>query len=147
MYVPMKLDIPPDQHEKLKEAVDCGKSVSMKVNIGGGKKSNRHIFLLTNSQRSRLARAKLMNKSSVNIKLSKKQVKVNKEQRGGFLGSLVGLASKILPTLLGGLTTGLISGGIEKAVSGRGVGAGLYLHKSHRNRAGDGLYLTNLAIA
>ena len=35
----MKLDIAPDQHEKLKDAVNHGKSVSMKINIGGGKKN------------------------------------------------------------------------------------------------------------
>ena len=134
----MKLDISPDQHEKLKDAVTHGKSVSMKVNIGGGKKAGHNLFLITNSQRNRLARAKVMNKSSVNIKLSKKQVKANMEHRGGFLGTLIGLASKVLPTLLGGLATGLISGGIEKAVSGRGVDNNLW--KSVR-RAGDGLYL------
>ena len=42
--------------------------------------------------------------------------------------------------LLGGLSTGLISGGIEKAVSGRG----LFLHPSGRGGGcggGDGLYL------
>ena len=140
MYIPMKLDISPDQHEKLKDAVNQGKSVSMKVNVGS-KKAGRHMFLVTDSQRSRLTRAKLMNKSTVNIKLSKKQVKMNTEHRGGFLGTLLGLASKVLPTLLGGLATGLISGGIEKAVSGRGVGDGLYLHKSDRSTNGDGLYL------
>ena len=71
-----------------------------------------------------------MKKSTVTIKLSKKQVKVNAEHRGGFLGTLLGVAAKVLPTLLGGLATGLISGGIEKAVSGRGVGDGLYLQKA-----------------
>ena len=131
MYTPIKLNISSDQHEKLKEAVNHGKSVSIKVHIDG-KKAGRHLFLLTHSQRRRLDRAKLINKSTMNIKLSKKQVKANAEHRGGFLGTLLGLASKVLPTLLGGLATGLISGGIEKAVSGRGVsgGDGLYLYKS-----------------
>ena len=125
----MKLDVTPDQHQKLKDAVNHGKSVSMKVNVGG-KRTGRHMFLITHSQRNRLTRAKLLNKSSVNIRLSKKQLRANTEHRGGFLATLLGLASKVLPTLLGGLATGLISGGIEKAVSGRGVGDGLYLHKS-----------------
>ena len=40
------------------------------------------------------------------------------------------LAVSILPTILSGLTTGLLSGGINKAISGSGaVGDGLYLHK------------------
>ena len=131
MYEPVKLDIAPGQHEKLKDAVTLKKAVSIKVNIGGGGKETDHqLFLLTNAQRNRLTRAKLMNKSTVTIKLSKKQVKVNAEHRGGFLGTLLGVAAKVLPTLLGGLATGLISGGIEKAVSGRGVGDGLYLQKA-----------------
>ena len=88
------------------------------------------MFLLTTAQRNRVTRATMMNKSTITIKLSKKQVKANAEHRGGFLGALLGVASKVLPTILGGLATGLISGGIEKAVSGRGVGDGLYLHKS-----------------
>ena len=37
---------------------------------------------------------------------------------------LAGLAAKALPTLLGGLATGLLSGAVKKAVSARG----LYLH-------------------
>ena len=128
MFTPIKLNISPDQHEKLKDAVKHEKSVSMKVTING-KKSHRP-FLLTHSQLKRLERAKSMNKLTMNLKLSKKQVKANAEHRGGFLGALLGLASRFLPTLLGGLATGLISGGVEKAVSGRGVGDGLYLYKS-----------------
>ena len=134
-YDSLKLDISPDQHGKLKHAVENGKSVSMRVNIG--KRAGRHTFLLTHSQRKRLERARLMNKANVSIKLSKKQVKANAEHRGGFLGTLIGLATRALPTILGGLATGLISGGIEKAVSGRGLqssmGNGLYLHKSGRS--------------
>ena len=135
-YDAVKLDISPDQHEKLKDAAENGKSVSMRVNIG--KKAGRHTFLLTHSQRNRLDRAKLMKKANVVIKLSRKQIKANAEHRGGFIGTLLGLASKVLPTLLGGLATGLISGGIEKAVTGRGLqsssssGNGLYLYKSGR---------------
>ena len=133
-YDTVKLDISPDQHEKLKHAAENGKSVSMRVNIS--KKAGRHTFLLTHSQRNRLERAKLMKKANVIIKLSRKQIKANAEHRGGFIGTLLGLASKVLPTLLGGLATGLISGGIEKAVTGRGFqssnGNGLYLYKSGR---------------
>ena len=107
-----------------------------------------------------------MNKSSITIKLSKNQVEANVKHKGGFIGTLLGLASKVLPTLLGGLATGLISGGIEKAIGGSGLhnhqcGNGLYLHKSGhsvkiipirgrgvqllpkklRGVSGDGLYL------
>ena len=115
----------------------------MKVNIdtnscSSSSKKKNHIFLLTHSQLQRLERARLIGKPTVNIKLSKKQVMANMEHRGGFLGTLLGLASRIAPTLLGGLATGLISGGIEKAVSGRGLRS----HHHHRHRSGgNGLYL------
>ena len=69
--------------------------------------------------------------------MSKKRVKANKQYRGGFLGMLAALAAKALPTLLGGLATGLVSEAVEKAIGGRG----LYLHPSGRRGDGDGLYL------
>ena len=43
----------------------------------------------------------------------------------GFLGMLASLAARALPTILTGLTTGLLSGGINKAISGDGP----FLHK------------------
>ena len=138
MYTPIKLDISTDQHEKLKKAVQQKKAVSMKVNVNGSGKKNKYTFLLTHSQQQRLERARLIGKPTANIRLSKKQVMANMEHRGGFLGTLLGLASKFAPTLLGGLATGLISGGIERAVSGRG----LHSHPtSSTRRGGDGLYL------
>ena len=37
--------------------------------------------------------------------------------------------SRALPTILSGVATGLLSGGINKAISGGAAGDGLYLHK------------------
>ncbi len=78
---------------------------------------------------------------------------------------LASLAATALPwltkTILPGLATGLISGGVEKAISGSGIekdgffiqrngeccegtysGKGLYLNPTgYRTRYGDGLYL------
>ena len=71
--------------------------------VGGGK----HVFLLTHSQIQLLDGAKLIGKSTLNIHLSKKQVKANVQHRGGFRGMLAGLAAKALPALLGGLATDL----------------------------------------
>ena len=42
-------------------------------------------------------------------------------------GRTITLAARVLPTILSGLTTGLLSGGINKAISGSGDG--LYQHK------------------
>ena len=41
----------------------------------------------------------------------------------------IALAARTLPTILSKLTTGLLLGGINKAISGSGIGDGLYLHK------------------
>ena len=128
----MKLNISNDQHEKLNKAINEQKAVSIRVDANGGK----HVFLLTHSQIQRLERAKMIGKSTLNIHLSKKQVKANVQHRGGFLGMLAGLAAKALSVLLGELATGLVSGAVEKALGGRG----LYLHPSGRQN-GDGLYL------
>ena len=62
---------------------------------------------------------------------------------GGFLGMLAGLASRFLPSLLGGLATGIISAGVEKAVKGHGI---FLCKQGHRYRVepveGNGLYLS-----
>ena len=82
-----------------------------------------------------MERAKLIEQSTLNIHLSKKQVKANVQQLGGFLEMLAALASEALLTLPGGLATLLVSEIVEKAVGGRGR---LHLHQSGR---GDGVYL------
>ena len=56
------------------------------------------------------------------------------------------LVARALPTIMTGLTTGLLSGGINKAIIGKGVGDGLHLHKHGKcyrvqKMKGDGLYL------
>ena len=64
--------------------------------------------------------------------MSARQVAKNVSYTGVFLGMLASLAARTiplvaraLPTIFSGLTTGLLSGGINKAISGDG----LYLHK------------------
>ena len=59
---------------------------------------------------------------------------------------VIPLVTRALPTILSGLTTGLLSGGINKAISGKGAGDGLYLHKHDKyyrvqKMKGDGPYL------
>ena len=108
MYQSVKLDISQDQRKKLHDAVRLRKSVSIKTNVNSKGKQK---FLLTNSQVQRIERARLIGKKTATIHLSKKQVIANVEYKGGFLSTLLGLAARALPTILGGLTTGLISGG------------------------------------
>ena len=78
----------------------------------------------------------------------------NVSYTGVFLGVLaslaaraIPLAARVLPTILSGLTTGLLSGGINKMIGGSGAfGDGLYLHKQDKcyrvqKCKGNGLYL------
>ena len=77
----------------------------------------------------------------------------NVSYTGGLIGMLASLAgraiplvARALPPILSGLTTDLLSGGINKAISGKGVGDGLYVHKHEKcyrvqKMKGDGLFL------
>ena len=57
----------------------------------------------------------------VQIRTSARLVAKNVSYTGGFLGMLASLAARALPTLLTGLATDLLSGGISKAISGNGL--------------------------
>ena len=156
MYTPTKVDVATSQHEKIKKALGGQKSIVVKINLRAS--NGNHVLLLTNAQIGRMKRARLIGKPSVSIRLSKKQVKANTQHRGGFLPMLAALAARALPMLLSGLTTGVLSGVVSKAISGNGLyppppphpssssggrrrrrqsggsggggGDGLYLHKS-----------------
>ena len=86
----------------------------------------------------------MIEKHQVTLHLGKRQVQANVQHQGGFLGMLAGLAAKALPSIFGGLATGLVSGAVKQAVGG---GNGLYLNKlGHCVKIdpvrGNGLYLT-----
>ena len=112
-------------------------------------------MLLTPAQINRLDKAQVEGRR-VQIRLSARQVAKNVSYTGGFIGMLtslaaraIPLAARVLPTILSGLTTGLLSGGINKAISGSGGAArdGLYLHKHPKccrvqKCKGNGLYLS-----
>ena len=96
-----------------------------------------HVLLLTPAQINRLDKAQVEGRRS-QIHMSAKQVEKNASHTVGFLGILVSLAARAiplaaraiplaaraLPTILSGLTTGLLSGGINKAISGSGAALG-----------------------
>ena len=87
--------------------------------------------------------------------MSARQGAKNVTYTGEFLAALaslvaraIQLAARVLPAIMSGLATGLLSGGIHKAISGSdgAVGDGLYLHmhdKCYRVQKlkGNGLYL------
>ena len=137
MYTPVKVNV--GSTDKLKEAILRQKGASVRLKLDG---AGEHTLLLTRGQIAKIERSRLIGKHKLTIRFSKKQVQANVQHQGGFLGMLAGLAAKALPSILAGLTTGLVSSAVEKA-----VGSGLYLHKSgHCVRVepvkGNGLYLT-----
>ena len=148
LYKPIKVNVPETIHDKLKVAVARGgaskKAISVKVKLDG-EQQQRHTLLLTRAQIEKLERARMIGKKSATVRLSRKQVQVNIKHEGGFLGMLAALAARALPSLLGGLATGLVSGAVEKAITSSGKG--LYLQKKGCTAKvqlvkGNGLYLT-----
>ena len=109
-------------------------------------------LLLTSRQALRLKKGK----KRVVIRMKARQLKANMTYEGGFLSVLAGLAGRALPTVLAGLSSGLLSGLVEKAVKGDGLylqksghcykvdpvkGDGLFLSPHHAISHGDGLFL------
>ena len=149
MYVQYKVNVSHNQVDTLKDAIRLKKGVTLCFPKGGI--SYDHVLLLTPAQINRLDNAQVQRKR-IQIPLSAKQVARNVSYTGGFVGMLASLAARAipivaraLPTILSGLTTGLLSGGINEAIGGR-VGDGLYLHKHDKcyrvqKMKGEGLYL------
>ena len=149
MFIPYKVNVSESQIDTLKDAIRLKKGVVLNFPKGGIR--GDHELLLTPSQVNRLDKAQSSGKLA-HLRLSAKQVARNASYTGGFLGMFASLAARALPlvaralpTIMTGLTTGLLSGGINKAICGKGVGDGLYLHKHDKcyrvqKMEGDGLY-------
>ena len=105
-------------------------------------------LLLTPGQIIKMKNAKMEGKKSITLRFSRKQVRANVQHESGFLSAILSVASKVLPTLLTGLASGVIGGLAEKAISKSG--SGLYLGKRGRGVSkihlveGGGLYLSPL---
>ena len=161
MYILYKVNVSDNQVDTLKDAIRLKKGnslVSKRLHRGD------HVMLLTQAQINRLDNAQVQGRR-VQIRLSARQGARNVSYTGGFIGMLASLAARALsfvaralPAILSGLTTGLLSGCINKAISGRGAvmlvnthdkcyrlqkmkGNGLYLAPLPRIVEGDGLFL------
>ena len=140
----MKTVVPEKWHEKLKTLVVKDKILPIKLTLEDGDDT----LLLTKGQIIKMGEAKRAGKKDILLRFSRKQVHANLHHEGGFLAGLAGLATKLLPTLLGSLATGVIGGLAERAISKSGTG--LYLTKRGRGCAeinlveGGGLYLSPL---
>ena len=139
MYKPVRVRIPENVHEKLKVLVGQDSRMPVKISLAEG----NDLLLLTPGQILIMEKAKRDGKKSVVFRFSRKQVRANVKHEGGFLGALMSMAAKVLPTLLTGLASGVIGGLAEKA-----IGSGLYLGKRGRGASrihlvkGGGLYLS-----
>ena len=148
LFIEHKIHIPTDQHTKLKRAI-TGKSkqVSLKISNGDLQKQGSDTLLLTTGQILKLQQAR-SNGTACTIIMRRKQIDANTKHEGGFLSLLAGLASKVLPVLLGGLASGVISGGIERAITSKKKGDGFFLNKNNSwyklspSAQGRGLYLS-----
>ena len=144
MYTTVKTVVPENWHEKLKTLITKDKILPIKLVLNDGNDT----LLLTKGQIIKMDEAKRAGKKNILLRFSRKQVRANLQHEGGFLAGLAGLATKILPTLLGSLATGVIGGLAERAISKSGTG--LYLAKRGRGCTeinlveGGGLYLSPL---
>ncbi len=157
-YIQFNVTVSESQKDKLQNAIKSKKAVSLRLSKNDLTGSD--LLLLTQSQINNILKARSQNKG-ITLKLSGKQIQANLKVEGGFIGMLLNLAARVLPTLLGGLATGAISAGVEKAI-GSGVvekdgffiqkdgkcyegtysGEGLYLSPSrYKAQHGNGLYL------
>ena len=106
MYKPVKVHVPEKVHEKLKSLIVKDKVMPIKINLQEGD----DILLLTPGQIIKIRDAKIEGKQSIILRFSRKQVQANIKHEGGFLSAIMSVASKVLPTLLTGLASGLIGG-------------------------------------
>ena len=144
MYKPVKVHVPEKVHEKLKSLIGKDKILPVKIDLREG----NDILLLTPGQIIKIQNAKIEGKKAIILRFSRKQVRANVQHEGGFLSAIMSVASKVLPTLLTGLASGLIGGLAEKAITKSG--SGLFLGKRGRGVSeihlveGGGLYLSPL---
>ena len=128
MYVLYKVNVSENQVDTLKDAIRLKKGVTLCFTNGGI--SGDHALLLTSIDWNRHK----WKGDVYKFRLSAKQVAMNVSYTGGFICMLASLAARAiplvaraLPTVLSGFATGLHSGGVKKAISGRGApGDGLY---------------------
>ena len=142
MYSQQKVHVPEKYHERIKSAMSEDRPLSVKLDL---KKSGDTTILMTPGQILKMQRAISSNKKVLTVRMSRRQVKYNKKFEGGFLSMLLKLASKALPVLLGGLASGVLSGVVEKAVSGNGLFLGKRGYGTAKidfNKEDDGITVT-----
>ena len=143
-FTPYGLKISDSQKEKRKLAIKNNEPVTMRVEDIGD-----DILALTTTQIIKIDKAFREGKG-VNIKLSKQQLKYNKDHvTGGFIGllarSALPMAAKVLPQVGKHLALGSLAGVATNLVN-KVLGKGLYLKRGGcvckiKDDRGEGLYL------
>ena len=151
-YENVKVNISEGQKEKIKQAIQSGASVSIRLSHGDLSGDGEHVLALTQAQINKMVKAFNSGKG-MTIKMSKTQTEHNAKIEGGFIGALLPLLatagkfllSSVLPSLATGLLSGVGSAAGSKVVdkiSGSGV---MYLKKNGMGcklvPAGQGLFL------
>lgn len=144
-YIDQKVTLSDNQKEKIKKALNDNTGVSIRIDDSG-----EDIIALTQGQINKINKG-FQEGKAVTIKLSKTQLKYNKEKvNGGFIGAiarlalpLVARAAPVIAKNLGiGALTGLASSGVSKL-----LGNGLYMKKGGNTYKikpmGKGIYLGN----
>jgi hypothetical protein len=150
-YVNIKVNISEGQMAKIKQAINAGHAVS--IRLSHSDLSGEHMLALTQAQVNKMAKA-YQNGTGITIKISKTQLEHNKTVVGGFIGAILPflatagkfLLSSVIPSLATGLLGGIGAATGTKVVdkiSGSGI---MYLKKNGLSckviPAGQGLYLT-----
>ena len=91
------------------------------------KHSSDNELLLSSRQILKLQKAHNNGTGCVLI-MRRKQIDANMGHEGGFLPILAGLAGKLLPVILGGLTSGVLSGAVERVMK---KGDRFFLHQNN----------------
>jgi hypothetical protein len=126
----MKIHISHNQKSKIKQAVEKGEPVTIKLSYED--LQGNDVLAFTKSQVNKIAEA-FNNQKGIALKMSKTQFEHNKQIEGGFILPLLGaVASAVLPSL-------------ASAAIDRNMGNGLFIKRGSGivkvKQLGDGLYL------
>jgi len=109
------------QKQKIINAYRNGKGCTIKLPL----KSGNDKLAVTKTLSNNILKALNANKKTIDLEMSPTLVKTNATMSGGFLGPLLGIATRVLPTLLKTIIPGVLSGaasaGVEKAIKGKGL--------------------------
>jgi len=147
-YKNIKLNISEGQKDKIKEAVQAGTGIT--VRLTHADLSGEHVLALTQAQIKKMMKA-YHRGTGMMLKMSKTQLEHNMKVEGGFLPALLGilgpfLLKTALPAIATGALTGLASTGISKAL-GSSIDGGSVVYIKRGGRCykmgvqGSGLFL------